>query len=147
MLPDAVRDRHASAQETARFRILLEGPVCSVWYFGERFLRQTLGVPEQPVPAPPPTYARYTERYTLAEMTDYTIGWSHERFVDEGDYTEYVQTYIMRPLIGAGRVERERPVALAARAGVSRAPQARGRSGSRRGQGAGWPELPTMMTC
>lgn len=97
-----MRDRYAGVQETARFRILLEGPVCRVWYFRERFLRQTLGVPEQPVPAPPPTHARYTERYTLGEMRDYTIGWSHEHLLDEGDYTKYIQTYIMRPLTGVG---------------------------------------------
>ena len=73
-LPDAVRERYAGARETARFRVLLEGPVYRAWYFGERFLRQTLGVPEQTVPAPPPTHTRHTEGYTLEKMIDYRIG-------------------------------------------------------------------------
>ncbi|THG05129.1 hypothetical protein TEA_012935 [Camellia sinensis var. sinensis] len=45
-LPAAMRDRFACAEETSRFRILLEGPVCWAWYLGEHFLRQTLGLPE-----------------------------------------------------------------------------------------------------
>ena len=47
-----VRDHYEGAGETARCRILLEGPVCRAWYLGERFLRQTLGLPEQIVPGP-----------------------------------------------------------------------------------------------
>ncbi|KAL7248863.1 hypothetical protein ACSBR1_011112 [Camellia fascicularis] len=97
-LPVVVRERYAGAEETARFRILLEGPVCRAWYLGERFLRQTLGLPEQIVPDPPPVHMRDIERFTLEQMTDYTIGWDAEGFRGEGDYTEYVQTYIMQPL-------------------------------------------------
>ncbi|GMP47841.1 hypothetical protein CsSME_00015408 [Camellia sinensis var. sinensis] len=83
-LPEVVRKQYAGAQETARFKVLLEGPVCRAWYLGKRFLRQTLGLPEQIVPRPPPTHMRHTERYTPEE--------------DEGDYTVFIQTYLMRPL-------------------------------------------------
>lgn len=135
------------ARETARFRILLEGPICRAWYFRERFLWQTLGLPEQIVSWPPPTHTRHTERYTSEEMIDYTLGWDSEFFKDEGDYTEFIQAYLMQPLTGAHRAERERPAVPAAGVGASRAPQACERSGSRRGQEARWPELPTTMTC
>ncbi|GMP66676.1 hypothetical protein CsSME_00026940 [Camellia sinensis var. sinensis] len=80
-------------------------------------------------------------------MIDHTIGWDSNFFRDEGDYSEFIQTYLMRPLASAHRVERERPAAPVARAGVPRATQARDRSGSRRGQRVEWPELPTTMTC
>ncbi|GMP24285.1 hypothetical protein CsSME_00001601 [Camellia sinensis var. sinensis] len=115
LLPAAVRERYEGAQETTRFRILLEGP-----------------------------------RYTLREMATYTIGGGAKGFRGEGDYTEYVQTYIMRPLSSGRRAERERPAAPTARAGAGagapRMARARGRSGPWRGQGVGWLALPTMMT-
>ncbi|KAI7989095.1 Protein MAIN-LIKE 2, partial [Camellia lanceoleosa] len=150
-LPAAVRERYVGAEETARFRILLEGPVCRAWYLGERFLRQTLGLLEQIALGPPPTHMRHTEMYTIEDMADYTISWDAEGFRGEGDYAEYVRTYIMRPLSSGGQARRERPVAPAARvgagAGEARIAQARGKSGSQRERGAGWPALPTMMTC
>ncbi|GMP93976.1 hypothetical protein CsSME_00043599 [Camellia sinensis var. sinensis] len=149
-LPAVTQDRFAGAEETARFRILLEGPVCRAWYLGERFLRQTLGLPEQIVPGPPPTHMRDTERFTAQEMADYTIGWDAEGIRGEGDYREYVQTYIMRPLSDGHRVERGGPAAPVAGAGAgvgtSRTARVRGRSGARRGRGVSWPALPTMMT-
>lgn len=74
VLPDAVRDQYMGARETAQFQVLLEGLVCRAWYLGERFLRQTLGLPEQIVSRPPPTHIRHTERYTPQEMIDFTIG-------------------------------------------------------------------------
>ncbi|GMP77497.1 hypothetical protein CsSME_00033759 [Camellia sinensis var. sinensis] len=128
VLPDAVRDQYMGARETAQFRVLLEGPIYRAWYLGERFLRQTLGLPEQIVPRPPSTHMRHTER-------------------DEGDYTNFIQTYLMRPLTDAHRTERERPATLVGGAGASRATQAHSRRGSRRGQRAEWPNLPTTMTC
>ncbi|GMP74044.1 hypothetical protein CsSME_00031580 [Camellia sinensis var. sinensis] len=85
------------------------------------------------------------------EMADYTIGWDAEGFRGEGDYTEYVQTYIMQPLSSGCRAERERLAAPAAwvgaGAGGARVARVRDRSGARRGWGASWPALPTMMTC
>ncbi|KAL7213424.1 hypothetical protein ACSBR2_016030 [Camellia fascicularis] len=153
LLPAAVRERFAGAEETAQFRILLEGPICRAWYSGERFLRQTLGLLEQIAPGPPPTHMRDTERFTLEQMADYTIGWDAEGFRGEGDYAKYVRTCIMRPLSSGGRAERERPAAPAARAGVGagagapRMARVRGRRGTRRGRGASWLALPTTMTC
>ncbi|GMP80378.1 hypothetical protein CsSME_00035496 [Camellia sinensis var. sinensis] len=80
-------------------------------------------------------------------MMDYTIAWDSDPFRDEGDYIEFIQAYLMRPLNGARRVERERPAAPVRGAGASIAAQARSRSGSWRGQGVEWPALPTTMTC
>ncbi|GMP23555.1 hypothetical protein CsSME_00001102 [Camellia sinensis var. sinensis] len=150
-LPATIRDRFAGAEETSRFRILLEGPVCRAWYLGERFLRQTLGLPEQIVPVHPPEDMRETERLTTEQMADYTIGWEATRFRGVGDYREYVQAYIMRSLSGGRRAEGARPVAPAARAragagagaGASRRARVRGRGGVQGGRGTGWPALPT----
>ncbi|GMP62927.1 hypothetical protein CsSME_00024839 [Camellia sinensis var. sinensis] len=80
-------------------------------------------------------------------MMDYTIGLDSDFFRDEGDYTEFIQTYLMRPLASARRVERERPAAPVGGAGAPRVTQARDRSGSQRGRRGEWPELPTTMTC
>lgn len=78
MLPEVVRHGYGGARETAQFRILLEGLVCQAWYFGEHFLCQTLGLPEQIIPRPPPIHTRATERYTLQEMINFTIGWDSD---------------------------------------------------------------------
>ncbi|XP_028089092.1 uncharacterized protein LOC114289545 [Camellia sinensis] len=151
-LPAVARDRFAGADETSRFRILLEGPVCRAWYLGERFLRQTLRLPEQIVPVHPPEDMRETERLTKEQMADYTIGWKATRFRGIGDYREYVQTYLMRPLSGGRRAEGVRPVAPAARTGVgagagaSRRARVRGRGRVQGGRGTGWPVLPTSLT-
>ncbi|XP_028105113.1 uncharacterized protein LOC114304153, partial [Camellia sinensis] len=59
----------------------------------------------------------------------------------------------MRPLSGGRRAKRERPAAPVARAGAgagaeaSRRAWVRSRSGVQGGRGAGWPALPTAMTC
>ena len=84
-LPAVTRDRFAGADETSRFQILLEGPVCRAWYLGERFLRQTLGLPEQIVSVHPPEDMRETERPTTEQIADYTIGWEATRFRGIGD--------------------------------------------------------------
>ena len=145
-----MRERFAGAEETAHFRILLEGPVCRAWYLGERFLRQTLGLLEQIVPGPPPTHMRHTEGFSFEHMRDYTVGWGAECHRGEGDYAEYVRTYIMRPLSGGRRAERGGPAApvagAGAGAGTSRTARVRGRSGARRGRGVSWPALPTSLT-
>ncbi|GMP83830.1 hypothetical protein CsSME_00037612 [Camellia sinensis var. sinensis] len=124
-LPDTVREQYAGARETARFRVLLEEPVCRAWYLGERFLWQTLGLPEQVVPTPPPLHIRHTV----------------------GDYIDFIQTHLMWPVASIRRDERERPVVPVGGAGAWRATQARDQSGSRRGRGVEWPELPTTMKC
>ncbi|KAI7994534.1 Protein MAINTENANCE OF MERISTEMS, partial [Camellia lanceoleosa] len=151
-LPAEVRDHYEGAYETARLRILLEGPVCRAWYLGERFLRQTLGLPEQIVPGPPPTHMRDTEEFSLEHMREYTTGWGVEHHRGEGDYAEYVRTYIMRPLSGGHRAERERPAAPVARVGAgagggaSRRAGVRSRGGVQRGRGASWLALPASLT-
>ena len=151
-LPAVTRDRFAGAEETSRFWILLEGQVCRAWYLGERFLRQTLGLPEQIVPVHPPADMRETERRTTEQMDDFTIGWEETCFRGIGEYRENVQTYLMRPLSGGRRAEGARPVAPAAgagvgaRAGASRRARVRGRGGVQGGRGTGWPALPAVLT-
>ncbi|GMP84840.1 hypothetical protein CsSME_00038212 [Camellia sinensis var. sinensis] len=151
-LPAVVRDHYEGAGETAYCRILLEGPVCRAWYLGERFLRQTLGLSEQIVPGLPPAHMRDTERFVAQDMRDYTIGWGAEHHRGEGDYAEYVRTYIMRPLSGGRRAEGERPAVPVARAGAGvgagtlRRARVHGRSGARGGRGTGWPALPTVLS-
>ncbi|KAF5932590.1 hypothetical protein HYC85_028761 [Camellia sinensis] len=150
-MPAAMRGRFPGAEETSRFRILLEGPVCRAWYLGEHFLRQTLGLPEQIVPVPPPVDMRETEGLTTEQLDDYSIGWEEARFRGTGDYQEYVRTYLMRPLSGR-RAEGTRPVASAAGAGAGagagslRRARVRGRGGVQGGRGAGWPALPAVLT-
>lgn len=85
--------------------------------------------------------------YTSEEMIDYTIGWDADFFRDDGDYTVFIWTYLMRPLASARRGKRERPAASVGGVGGSRATQAHGRSDSRREEKAEWPDLPTTMTC
>ncbi|KAF5932180.1 hypothetical protein HYC85_028351 [Camellia sinensis] len=129
-LPAVVSDHYEGSGETACCRILLEGPI---------------------VPGPPPGHMRDTERFTAREMREYTTGWGAEHHRGEGDYAEYVRTYIMRPLSGGRRAEGERsaaPVAGAgagAGAGTSRRARVHGRSGARGGRGTGWPALPTVL--
>lgn len=133
------------AREASRFPILLEGPVCRAWYLEERFLRRSLGLPEPTMP--PPTYMRITERYTMQEMIDFTKGWDADFFRLKGDYTAFIQTYLMPPLTGTRKGERDRAPAAAERAGGSRATQAHDRRGSQTRRRVGWSELPTTMTC
>lgn len=142
-----VKDQFVGAWETSRFRVLLEGPICRVWFLGERFLRQSLGLPKPVVPMPPPTYIRITERYTPQEMIDFMIGWDADLFRLDGDYTVFIQTYLMPALTRAQRGGRDRAPTAAENAGGSRATQAHDRKGSKARRRAGWLELPTTMTC
>ncbi|GMQ02233.1 hypothetical protein CsSME_00048557 [Camellia sinensis var. sinensis] len=80
-------------------------------------------------------------------MIDFMIGWDTDFFRDDGDYTNFIQIYLMRPLTSAHRAERERPAVPVGGTGASRATQAHSRRGSRRGRRAEWPDLPTTMTC
>ncbi|KAF5932183.1 hypothetical protein HYC85_028354 [Camellia sinensis] len=151
-LPAMMRDRFAGAEETSRFWILLEGLVCRAWYLGERFLRQTLGIPEQIVPVHPLADMRETERLTTEQMADYTFGWEATRFRGISDYREYLQTYLMRPLSGGRRAEGARPMVPAAGAGAgagagaSRRARVQGKGGAQGGWGTGWPVLPAALT-
>ncbi|KAF5931800.1 hypothetical protein HYC85_027971 [Camellia sinensis] len=135
-LPSAMRGRFPGAEETSRFRILLEGPVCRAWYLGEHFLRQTRGLPEQILPAHPPAEMRETEGLTTEQLDDYSIGWEEAGFRGTGDYQEYVRTYLMRPLSGR-RVEGARPVASATGAGAGA-----GAGSSRRARGGSTYQIP-----
>ncbi|KAF5933073.1 hypothetical protein HYC85_029244 [Camellia sinensis] len=136
-LPAVVRDYYEGAEETARCRILLEGSVCRAWYLGERFLRQTLGLPEQIVPGPPPTHMRHTEGFSFEHMRDYTVGWGAECHRGEGNYVEERPA---APTAGVG-------AGAGAGAGASRRARVRGRGGVQRGRGVSWPSLPTILTC
>ena len=96
---------------------------------GERFLRQSLGLPEPVVLMLPPTYMRVIERYTTQEMIDFTKGWDANFFRLEGDYIAFIQTYLMLPLIGVCGGERARAPVIRDRAGGSKASHAHDRRG------------------
>lgn len=130
MMPDAVRDQFMGAREASRFRILLEGPVYRAWFLLERFLRQSVGLPESVVPILPPTYMRITERYTEQEMIDFTRVWDADLFRLDGDYTIFIQIYLISPLTDAHKGGRDRALATAERASGSRATQAHSKRGS-----------------
>ncbi|CAL5364253.1 unnamed protein product [Camellia sinensis] len=67
-MPEGVGDQFAGARRATRFRLLFEGPICRAWFLGERFVRQTLGLPQPIVPMGPPPSMRATEQLTSQEM-------------------------------------------------------------------------------
>ncbi|CAL5332178.1 unnamed protein product [Camellia sinensis] len=143
---EGFKDQVTGAREASCFRLLLEGPVCRVWFVGEQFLCQTIGFPELVVPMPPLTYMRAIEKYTMQEMIDFTRGWDVDFFRVEGDYIAFIQTYLMPSLAGARGGERSRVPAAGERGRGVGATRAHGRRGSRARQRTRWPELPTALT-
>lgn len=45
VMPEFARFHFARAWGASRYRLVLEGPVGRAWFLGERFMRQTLGLP------------------------------------------------------------------------------------------------------
>lgn len=68
LMPAEVKDQYAGAQEASYFRLLLEGPVCRAWFLDERFMRQTMGLPEPVVPMPLSASMRATKSFSFSEM-------------------------------------------------------------------------------
>ncbi|GMP54659.1 hypothetical protein CsSME_00019746 [Camellia sinensis var. sinensis] len=144
---EGVGDQFAGAREASCFWFLLEGPVCRAWFLGERFLRQTIGLPESVVPMPPPTYMRATEKFIFQEMMNFTRGWGANFFLVEGDYTPFIQTYLMPPLTGARGGEKVRAPSARESGRGARATRTRSRRDVQSRQRTKWPELPTTLTC
>ncbi|KAF5933114.1 hypothetical protein HYC85_029285 [Camellia sinensis] len=118
-MPAAMRGRFPGAEETSRFRILLEGPVCQAWYLGERFLRQTLGLRGRL-----PRHRRLSG--VRADVPDAPLS---------GRRAEGARPVASAAGAGAG-----------AGAGSSRRARVRGRGRVQGGRGAGWPVLPAVLT-
>ncbi|XP_028077959.1 uncharacterized protein DDB_G0284671-like [Camellia sinensis] len=98
---------------------------------------------------------RAAESLSPQEITDFMRGTDVDRYIREGDYTIYIQTYLMPLLIGA-RVHTGRAanVPSSSRARAADAPstsRARAPRDGARGmplarQSVGWPDLPTELT-
>ncbi|GMP80760.1 hypothetical protein CsSME_00035751 [Camellia sinensis var. sinensis] len=95
------RDEYTSSRDTSRLRILLEGPFCWTWYLGERFVRQTLGLPYPIVLAPPPLFIRTVNSLLVDAIVQFMAGDDANLYCGVGDYTAFIRTHLMLPLIGA----------------------------------------------
>ena len=94
------RFQFARGWAASRYRILFEGPADRAWFLGDRFMRQTMGFPEQSVPAAPPDDMRSTERLTPQEVDSAMLGTDVFLHLEEGEYATYRHTYLMPPLTG-----------------------------------------------
>ncbi|GMQ10972.1 hypothetical protein CsSME_00053766 [Camellia sinensis var. sinensis] len=136
-MPAGVRDQFAGAWGASRFQLLFEGLVCRAWFLGERFLRQTMGLPEQVVSMAPPPFMRATERLIFQEMIQFTEGLEADYFRGEGDYSTFIRTHLMPPLTGICGGEGVGAPAMRKRARVLRATRvtrAYGREATQAGQ-------------
>ncbi|GMP84207.1 hypothetical protein CsSME_00037823 [Camellia sinensis var. sinensis] len=88
-----------------------------------------------------PESMRIADNLSVDEVTQFMVGLDVDYFRVEGDYTTFIQTYLMPPLIGA-RGDKGGEARMAARATGARA-----RGAPREGQRTHWPELPTALTC
>ena len=83
-----------------RRRLLLEGPFSREWYFGERVARQSLRSAEFIIPQAPPIGIRYTDSLDRAQIQRFRKGFRATDSLEEGDYSAFVSTFLMRPLFG-----------------------------------------------
>ncbi|GMP61367.1 hypothetical protein CsSME_00023862 [Camellia sinensis var. sinensis] len=152
------RFQYARGWAASRYRILFEGPVGRAWFLGDRFLCQTMGYPEQSVPATPPVDMRFTGRLTPQKVASAMLGTDVLLHLEEGDYATYRHTYLMPPLTGvrtstrrsAGMPSSSRPRAADVPS-TSRAGTSRGGAGlvppiPPTYHHAGWPDFLTELT-
>ncbi|GMP43768.1 hypothetical protein CsSME_00013005 [Camellia sinensis var. sinensis] len=85
---------------TSWYRILFEGPVGRAWFLGDRFMRQTMGYPQQSVPAAPLVDMWSTEGLTPQDVESAMLGTDVLLHLEEGEYATYRHTYLMPPLTG-----------------------------------------------
>ncbi|KAI7985422.1 Protein MAINTENANCE OF MERISTEMS, partial [Camellia lanceoleosa] len=148
----------AGGWAASRYRILFEGPAGRDWFLGDRFMRQTMGFPEQNVPAAPPDDMRSTEGLTFQDINSAMLGTDVFLHLEEGEYATYCHTYLMPPLTGV-RTPTRRFVGMpsSSRARAAGVPSA-SRAGTSRGGArlvppilptyhhAGWLDIPTKLT-
>lgn len=89
--PDLLRSRLATGR-----RILLDGPFCREWYFGERVVRQSLGYDAFRVPKPVPLLSSRSGE--MKELMEWFDGRDADEFLEDGgDYAEYKELRLMKP--------------------------------------------------
>ncbi|KAI8018339.1 Protein MAIN-LIKE 2, partial [Camellia lanceoleosa] len=153
-----IRFQFPGAWASSLYRILLEGLVGRAWFLGDRFMRQTMGVPDQGIPSAPQEDMRSTEGLTPEEVDVAMLGTNVVLLLEEEEYATYRHTYLMPPLTGirtpmrwaAGASPSSRARA-ADMPSTSRADTSRGEAGhippiTSTYQHAGWPDLPTKLT-
>ncbi|GMP41080.1 hypothetical protein CsSME_00011295 [Camellia sinensis var. sinensis] len=96
-----MRDEYADSWDTSRLQILLEGPFCRTWYLKERFVRQTLGLPDLIVPAPPPTSMRTADSLPIEAIVAFMVGQDADLFRGVRDYIDFIRTHFMPSLTRA----------------------------------------------
>ena len=95
-----IRFQFPGAWASSHYRTLFEGPVGRAWFLGDRFMCQTMGVPEQSVPSAPPDDMRSAERLTPEEVDVAMLGTDAALHTEEGEYATYRHAYLMPPLMG-----------------------------------------------
>ncbi|XP_028080507.1 uncharacterized protein LOC114282074 [Camellia sinensis] len=120
-------------------------------------MRQTMGYPEQSVPAAPPVDMRSTEGLTPQDVESAMLGTDVLLHLKEGEYATYRHTYLMPPLAGV-RTPTRRPAGMPSlsRARAADIPSTSKAYTSRGGAGlvppipptyhqAIWPAIPTEL--
>ncbi|GMP80647.1 hypothetical protein CsSME_00035667 [Camellia sinensis var. sinensis] len=142
----------------SRYRILFEGPIGRAWFLGDRFMRQTMGYPEQSVPATPPDDMQSAEGLTPQDVNSAILGTDVLLHLEEGEYATYRHTYLMPPLTGVRTpMRRSAGMPSSSRARAADIPSTSRAGTSRGGAGlvppipltyyhAGWPDIPTELT-
>ncbi|THF97261.1 hypothetical protein TEA_008089 [Camellia sinensis var. sinensis] len=138
-----VRDQYAGAWGTSRFWILLEGPFYPAWFLSKRFVCQTAGSPDPVVPMPPPASMRIADSLSVDAIIQFMVGLDADFFRGEGDYTTFIQTYLMPSLTGA---HTGNGVGAPMAGEATQATRAHTRGALPVGQTTRWPELPTVLT-
>ncbi|XP_028075857.1 uncharacterized protein LOC114278068 [Camellia sinensis] len=121
-------------------------------------MHQTMGYPEQSVPAAPPVNIRSTEGLTPQDVESAMLGTDVLMHLEEGEYATYRHTYLMPPLTGVRTpMRRSASMPSSSRARAADVPST-SRAGTSRG-GAGrvppipltyhqveWLDIPTKLT-
>ena len=75
----------------------MEGHFSWKWYFGERVAWQSLRSAEFNIPQPPPIGIRYVDSLDRTHIQEFRRGFRVTNFLEEGDYSAFVATFLMRP--------------------------------------------------
>ncbi|XP_028078303.1 protein MAIN-LIKE 2-like [Camellia sinensis] len=79
-----IRFQFPRAWASSQYRTLFERLVGRAWFLGDRFMRQTMGVPEQSVPLAPPDDMWSAERLTPEEVDVAMLGTNAALHMEEG---------------------------------------------------------------
>ncbi|GMP48083.1 hypothetical protein CsSME_00015565 [Camellia sinensis var. sinensis] len=143
-MPTGIQGQYKVAWGISCYRILLEGPVCRAWFLGEGVVHQTMGLPAPMIPMTPPESMRLADSLSAQEVIQFMVGLEADYFRVEGDYTVFIQIYLMPPLTGVRGGERARAPAARVAPRATRATSARRRGASRTRCTAGAAPGPTV---